>query len=223
MDSSLWDSSVLGKNRVDCHSLLQGTIPAQGWIQLSCIANRFFTIWVTREDFSCSWPIANESLRSSLTDFSAHIRETQSLKLMVTWELWWRSRHHFPPLSIRGETTRPHALTPFESSGVAMAFDERWTKVVCSIHVLRRSCCAPPSFPLLVAACTWWGCKGQSAAKLKEFSCLWDWVGEPPLPASYTILGYQMNEKYYFPILFEVWHVLECVLNTRHFYTYFLI
>ena len=39
-----------GKNTgVDCHALLQGIFPTQGSNQVSCIAGRFFTVWVTRE------------------------------------------------------------------------------------------------------------------------------------------------------------------------------
>ena len=44
----LWNSP--GNNvGVGCHSLLQGISPTQGWTLVSCIAGRFFTIWVTRE------------------------------------------------------------------------------------------------------------------------------------------------------------------------------
>ena len=39
-----------GKNRgVDCHALLQGIFPTQESNQISCIAGRFFIVWVTRE------------------------------------------------------------------------------------------------------------------------------------------------------------------------------
>ena len=39
-----------GKNTgVDSHSLLQGIFSTQGWDPVSCIAGRFFTIWVTRD------------------------------------------------------------------------------------------------------------------------------------------------------------------------------
>ena len=57
VDCSLPGSSVHGhspgKNSgVDCHALLQGIFPTQdllGSNQVSCIAGRFFTVWVTRE------------------------------------------------------------------------------------------------------------------------------------------------------------------------------
>ena len=54
---SLPDSSVhgdsLGKNTgVGCHALLQGSFQPRGRTQVSHIAGRFFTIWVTREVLS---------------------------------------------------------------------------------------------------------------------------------------------------------------------------
>ena len=43
-----WDSP--DKNTgVGCHALLQGIFPAQDQTQVSCIADGFFTVWVTRE------------------------------------------------------------------------------------------------------------------------------------------------------------------------------
>ena len=54
MDCSTPGSSVHGhspgKNSgVDCHALLQGIFPTQESNQISCIAGRFFIVWVTRE------------------------------------------------------------------------------------------------------------------------------------------------------------------------------
>ena len=34
---------------VGCHSLLQGSSQPQDWIQVSCTAGKFFTLWATRE------------------------------------------------------------------------------------------------------------------------------------------------------------------------------
>ena len=43
-----WDSP--GKNTgVGSHSLLQGIFLTRDWTYVSCIAGRFFTIWITRE------------------------------------------------------------------------------------------------------------------------------------------------------------------------------
>ena len=54
MDSSLPGSSVHrdspDKNTgVDCHALLQGIFPTRDKIQVSHIADGFFTVWSTRE------------------------------------------------------------------------------------------------------------------------------------------------------------------------------
>ena len=39
-----------GKNtKVSCHSLLRGSSWPKAWTQASCIAGRFFTVWITRE------------------------------------------------------------------------------------------------------------------------------------------------------------------------------
>ena len=47
--SSIHEDSP-GKNAgVGYHTLLQGIVPTQGSIQVSHIAGRFFTIWVTSE------------------------------------------------------------------------------------------------------------------------------------------------------------------------------
>ena len=45
-----WDSP--GRNTgVGCRFLLQGSSRLRGWIQVSCSAGRFFTVWATREGF----------------------------------------------------------------------------------------------------------------------------------------------------------------------------
>ena len=44
----LWDSPC--KNTGVCsHSLLHGIFQPRGWTQASCIAGRFFTVWLTKE------------------------------------------------------------------------------------------------------------------------------------------------------------------------------
>ena len=47
-ESPLWDFT--GKNiGVGCHFLFQGTSRLRDWTQVSCIAGKVFTLWVTRE------------------------------------------------------------------------------------------------------------------------------------------------------------------------------
>ena len=54
MDCSPTGSSVYGdspgkKTGESCHAVLQGIFPTRGWTQVSCITDRFFTVWATRE------------------------------------------------------------------------------------------------------------------------------------------------------------------------------
>ena len=49
----LWTCNSPDKNiGVGCHSLLQAKCQPKGWIQVSCFAGRFFTIWATGEGTS---------------------------------------------------------------------------------------------------------------------------------------------------------------------------
>ena len=53
-----WDS--LGKNTgVGCHAFLQGILPTGDWTKVSCIAGRFFYLWVTREALKTNWSWLN--------------------------------------------------------------------------------------------------------------------------------------------------------------------
>ena len=49
--SAQWDSPGK-KTGVGCHALLQELLPTQGLKAVSCIADRFFTVWTTRETLS---------------------------------------------------------------------------------------------------------------------------------------------------------------------------
>ena len=56
---SPWDSP--GKNTgVGCHSLLHGSFWPRDWTWVSCIASKFFIIWITRE----SYLVLSDQIRS---------------------------------------------------------------------------------------------------------------------------------------------------------------
>ena len=70
-----WDSP--GKNSaVGSHSLLQGSFPPRDQTQVSHIADRFFTIWATREAPCYTKLLSKEAL--SFTHPPAHMREPPS-------------------------------------------------------------------------------------------------------------------------------------------------